>query len=231
MKPDEIDKILSETLEDRRLTRTEKRALGQVFEDIDLEQDGRAFWRHRAFAIARNEIRHPDAKEVLDWLEAVIKVLQPRTDEPRDSDVSVYFSPGDACLNAISRLLHDARKSVDICVFTITDDRLARAIIAAHERGVKVRIITDNDKSNDLGSDARRLAKAGISVRTDRSEHHMHHKYAVFDQAAMLTGSYNWTRSAAMNNRENLMVSRDPRLVRKFTQDFEELWYEFRPRD
>ena len=54
----------------------------------------------------------------------------------------------------------------------------------------------------------------------------MHHKYAVFDRRCLLTGSYNWTRSAAKNNEENFIITYDPRLVSEFLAAFEELWDE-----
>ena len=96
--------------------------------------------------------------------------------------------------------------------------------MAAHRRGVSVRVITDNEKSLDEGSDARGLERVGVAVRVDRSEAHMHHKYAIFDEEVLLTGSYNWTRSAALYNRENLVVTREARLVAAFGRDFEALW-------
>jgi cardiolipin hydrolase len=52
----------------------------------------------------------------------------------------------------------------------------------------------------------------------------MHHKFALFDDARLLTGSYNWTRSAADCNEENLIVTGDPRLVGPFRQEFDKLW-------
>ena len=87
-----------------------------------------------------------------------------------------------------------------------------------------VRLLTDDDKSFDRGSDIERLEAAGVPVRTDRSEHHMHHKFALFDRALVITGSYNWTRSAARHNRENLLVSDDPRLVAPYLRRFDEDW-------
>src|SRR5262249_17420527 len=103
----------------------------------------------------------------------------------------------------------------------------AEAILAAHRRGVKLRIITDDEKMQDLGSDIETFQKAGILVCTDRSEYHMHHKFALFDGSLVLTGSFNWTRGAADFNQENLIVSSDPRLVKAFAQTFEGLWKEF----
>jgi phosphatidylserine/phosphatidylglycerophosphate/cardiolipin synthase-like enzyme len=52
----------------------------------------------------------------------------------------------------------------------------------------------------------------------------MHHKFAVFDASLVLTGSYNWTRGAAIENEENVIVSGDPRHVTAFSRAFERLW-------
>jgi phosphatidylserine/phosphatidylglycerophosphate/cardiolipin synthase-like enzyme len=149
-----------------------------------------------------------------------------RSREARDK-LDAHFSPGDACLMVICEELRAARESADLCVFTITDDRISKAVLDAHRRGVRVRIITDNDKALDQGSDVHRLRRAGIAVREDDTPYHMHHKFAVFDGESMLTGSYNWTRGAAENNQENLVVSNDPRLVDPFTREFETLWRKF----
>ena len=114
-------------------------------------------------------------------------------------------------------------------MFTITDDRIADAILEAHHRGVKVRIISDDDKSFDRGSDIQRLRDANVSLRVDHSPHHMHHKFAVFDGRLAVTGSYNWTRGAAERNHENLVILDDPRIVPRFVDEFERLWAQFEP--
>jgi len=168
-------------------------------------------------------MRNREAEQVLSWAEDVIKVLHSKLE--RDPSVSeVHFSPGDECRLTIVKLMKRAKNNVDICVFTITDDRLAAEILAIHDNGIKVRIISDNDKADDLGSDIYRLAKAGVEVCVDESEHHMHHKFAVFDATTCITGSYNWTRSAARHNRENLVVSDDPKIVNAYQTNFDELW-------
>ncbi len=221
--------MLASTLEDRRLSRSERRALREVFADYDLDEEERAFVRNRVFAMARDVIRSAEAQMVLDWAEDVIKLLVPGL--VRDHSIAeVHFSPGDECRIRIRSLLAHATTSADICVFTITDDELAKPILEAHRRGVAVRIISDNDKAEDRGSDVYRLAQAGVRVRFDLSEHHMHHKFALFDATTVLTGSYNWTRSAAEHNRENLIVTDDPKLVRPYQRNFDELWDSLGPR-
>jgi cardiolipin hydrolase len=143
------------------------------------------------------------------------------------SRVEAQFSPRQSCWKTIVRLLDEARASVDVCVFTITDDRIAAALRGAHGRGVRVRLVTDDEKSQDRGSEIMRLQDDGIAVAWDRGPEHMHHKFAVFDDGVLLTGSYNWTVAAAKHNEENIVVSDDRRLVAAFRDEFERLWREY----
>lgn len=136
------------------------------------------------------------------------------------------FSPGDDCLHTIMQAINQATDVIKICVFTISDDRITAAIRGAQLRGIRVMILTDNEKLFDKGSDIRELAQAGIEVRVDVTENHMHHKFAVIDNEALLTGSYNWTRSAARYNHENLLVTNQRDLVRSYLEEFDRLWRE-----
>lgn len=136
----------------------------------------------------------------------------------------VFFSPGNECRDAIIHQLHQSVSSLRICVFTISDDRITEEILYRHSMGISIQIITDNDKCYDLGSDIEKLCKAGIEVKVDKTPYHMHHKFAVIDNKTVLTGSYNWTRSAALYNHENIVLSTDKQVVKKFRNEFEKLW-------
>jgi phosphatidylserine/phosphatidylglycerophosphate/cardiolipin synthase-like enzyme len=221
-----IDQLLSQTLDDYRLSRNERQVLKAALDEHGVTEEGLALVRHRAFQLARESLIDPEAHRVLEWLEEVIKALQPAPSR-RAEPCEAYFSPGDQCARQIARLLGAARHSVDICVFTITDDRVTEAILETHRRGVAVRIVTDKEKSHDPGSDVNRLREAGIPVRVDQDEYHMHHKFAILDKTALLTGSYNWTRGAG-RNMENIIVSRDRLLVQDFSEVFEQLWEQLR---
>jgi len=52
----------------------------------------------------------------------------------------------------------------------------------------------------------------------------MHHKFAIFDENRLLTGSYNWTRGAARDNEENLIVTGESRLLSAYAATFARLW-------
>ena len=59
--------------------------------------------------------------------------------------------------------------------------------------------------------------------------HHFHHKFAVLDGHTLINGSYNWTRGADRNNRENFMRTGDPVLVQAYRKAFDALWDEMSP--
>jgi cardiolipin hydrolase len=136
----------------------------------------------------------------------------------------VSFSPGDDCLNDIIDLMQSADKYLDICVFTISDNRITEEIVKAHNRGIEIRIISDNEKMNDIGSDIMTLAEAGINIKIDHSPNHMHHKYMIVDEIRVLTGSYNWTKSAAEYNQENIVITDIDEIVTGFIDNFSQLW-------
>jgi mitochondrial cardiolipin hydrolase len=224
MNTQELDQALRATLEDGRISRGERQALSEVLQEAPLDAARLAQLRARAFMLARERTTEPRALEALSWVEDLLRLLA-HLEAPATSGTSrAYFSPGEACLAAILGELGRARNSADVCVFTITDDRIAHAILQAHARKVRVRIITDNDKQYDGGSDIERLRGAGIALKIDETEHHMHHKFAVLDGTTLLNGSYNWTRSASAFNEENLIVTSEPGLVQTFAGHFGRMW-------
>lgn len=224
--PTELEQYLIETIEDLRLDDAEKLQIKELLPL--LSEDKISFFRNKSFALAREWMRkHAEQSErILIWLEKVVKVIESR---PSAASIksSAHFSPGDDCLRKIQDLCHKARSSIDICVFTISDDRITESIIKAHKRGVKIRIITDDDKSYDLGSDIDSLLKANVPLLMDDSPYHMHHKFAVFDNHLLLNGSFNWTRSASTKNEENILVTDNAALVADFSAHFNKLWKKF----
>lgn len=190
--------------------------------------------RHQLFSLAQERFNTFKDKAVLEWLEEATALVSAGAATPPTATTSsaeayrsqVYFSPGLACVEAIQRFIQDARQTLDVCVFTVADDRLTDALLAAHRRGVRLRLLTDNDKVHDRGSDVAQLHAAGVATRTDCTDYHMHHKFAVADGRSVLTGSYNWTRSAAAYNHENLLITQEPTIVGQYVQEFERLWKE-----
>lgn len=221
-----LDQNLRASAADFRLDNEEKFQLREIGTQLSGEQIRRL--RNAAFDIARGqiEIQPAQATAILRWLEQVVKTLDLSANVAAAAH-SAYFTPGDACLRKLRELCTAARQQLDICVFTLADDRLSEEVIAAHRRGVRVRIVSDNDKRWDSGSDIAQLAAAGIEIRLDQGPAHMHHKFALFDGRLLANGSFNWTRSASSSNDENLVVSNDAYLLRCFAGQFETLWQRY----
>ncbi len=220
----ELEKIFRRTLDDKKVTTSEHRALIKVLGEYGLTKRKVDLLRSKIFEMARNEISGVKNAKILEWLRGTTKAINNVAFNTPQSRNEVYFSPGEDCLNSILAELGNAYSTIDICVFTISDNRIANKIEYCYHKGVKIRIITDDDKTFDKGSDIEKLSRAGLNVRIDRTRHHMHHKFAIIDNKTIITGSYNWTRSAEQYNHENVLVTNDKIVTAKYIKEFDELW-------
>ena len=220
----EFGTALAQTLEDHRLSKGERRALTEVLKDLGGDEDALRYVRNRAFDMAKTELPTRAGAMVLEWLEGVVRAVDGQRQREEVAVANAYFSPGDQCRSQIISLCGASSRTIDVCVFTITDDRIKRALIGAHDRGLKLRIITDDEKVDDRGSDIYDIRRHGVEVAIDRGPEFMHHKFAIFDGKTLIDGSFNWTRGASEHNLENIIVTDEARLVGQFTREFEELW-------
>lgn len=218
---DDILTFIKKTFEDKKLSSSEKKALKMNIEEAALDANKRNTLRAGIFNFAREQAEGEKNKEIIDWLENINKLLISENPVFKEQ---VFFSPGADCRNTIVDMIKNTRSFLNICVFTISDDRISDEIIRAVKRGVKIKIITDDEKTHDFGSDIMKFAQAGIEVKTDNSSAHMHHKFALFDGKTVLTGSYNWTRSAFQMNQENILITDNKTAVDRFQQEFNRLW-------
>ncbi|KAG2183477.1 hypothetical protein INT43_006483 [Umbelopsis isabellina] len=147
---------------------------------------------------------------------------------PKSTFAQPYFFPSKDSYSAFLSALNSSKSTLDICVFSITDDDTADALIAAHKRGVKIRIITDDQQAAIKGADAGRLQKDyGIPYKTDHTQGYMHNKFAIIDHKLMVSGSFNWSKGARFKNKENIIITNMPNLVKGFDGEFQRLWGAF----
>ncbi len=111
-------------------------------------------------------------------------------------------------LEALVQLIDRAEHEIDLALFTFTHPLLADRLLAARERGVRVRCFAE---LSSLRGASRlvllQLASHGIEVRASRQRDGlMHHKWMVVDGKALSCGSANWTEAAFAKNRDLLMI-------------------------
>lgn len=159
---------------------------------------------------------------VLDWLHECFDQIDKYTFRLNH----VYFSPGLDIVDNLRELIYQSKQTLDLCVFSITDDRLANAIQNSYNHQVKIRILTDDLKTMDNGSKIKHLKELGIPIRIDHSRYHMHNKFGIIDNKIAFTGSFNWTKSASRENQENLLVTTNHSIVSQYRNEYERLWKE-----
>ena len=148
---------------------------------------------------------------------------------PATGTVEVAFTPGDAVDAKIVAAIAAAEREVLVLAYAFTHPKIARALAAAHLRGVRVEVLADRGQTLELPQSAvPALARDGIPVWLDGNFGAAHNKVVVVDadgaHPTTITGSYNFTLAAQRKNAENIVVLRDnPDVARAYRAYFRRL--------
>ena len=133
-------------------------------------------------------------------------------------------------------LINNAQASIHIASFEFNLTPIADALIAAKNRGVDVKWMTDDKNGLDYDTQPGRgqfslLQAAGIEVKDDDRSALMHNKFWIFDQQIIWTGSTNISVNAVFKQNNNVLVIRSPEIAFIFEREFQEMWSgQFGPR-
>ena len=145
----------------------------------------------------------------------------PQVRTEADESVRVYFTPGGSPTAAIVKTLDNAQESVHVQAYSFTSAPIAAALKRANDRGVAVRVILDKSQRSERYSSATFLTRAGIPVWIDSRHAIAHNKVMIVDSAIVITGSFNFTRSAEERNAENLLVINDGPTTNRYLANWE----------
>lgn len=126
-------------------------------------------------------------------------------------------------MQGLIEVINSARTSLDIAIYELDLEPVAKAILAARDRGVAVRLVTDSDELEIL-EPLIRLQKAKVPIVGDERGPLMHNKFAVIDGQAVWTGSWNFTPNDTFRNNNNALYLRSPQLAQNFQVEFEEMF-------
>ncbi len=148
---------------------------------------------------------------------------------PATGTIDVAFTPGDRIDRLIIGEIDQSKHEVMMLAYSFTDRTIARALVRAHQRGVRVQVVADREQAralpqNVLGD----LVAGGVSVWVDGNFQAAHNKVIVIDpdaaRATTITGSYNFTYAAQRGNAENVVVLRDnPSVARSYRDNWSRL--------
>jgi phosphatidylserine/phosphatidylglycerophosphate/cardiolipin synthase-like enzyme len=137
------------------------------------------------------------------------------------SAMTVCFTPGGNCTDAIVKALGDAKRSMLVQAYSFTAAPIAKALLDAHKRGVQVQVILDKSQGTEKYSSADFLANQGVPTMIDANHAIAHNKVMIIDDETVLTGSFNFTKAAQEKNAENLLIIRGPTLAVQYTKNWE----------
>ena len=140
---------------------------------------------------------------------------------------SLIVLPDDS-VQPILDAIDGATKSLRIKMFIFTDPTLMDAVIAAHRRGVNVRImlnpkrrsgVSENDESRS------KLEAAGIEVRDSNPAFDLtHEKSMVIDDKIAFVKSLNWQTKNLTGTRDYAIITRHAHEVEEIINGFEADW-------
>ena len=136
------------------------------------------------------------------------------------ADIKVYFSPDGGCTDAVTSELGKARSSVLVQAYSFTSAPIAKALVDAQKRGVKINVILDRSQRTQNYSEADFLLHASVPTWIDAKHAIAHNKIMIIDGSTVITGSFNFTKAAEESNAENLLVIQDPALAAKYTANW-----------
>ena len=135
----------------------------------------------------------------------------------------VYFSPNGGVTEAIVKEIDNAKQEILVQAYSFTSKTIAKALLEAHKRGVKVVAVLDKSQKTANYSGATFLANAGIPVYIDSQHAIAHNKIMIIDRVTLIAGSFNFTRAAEEKNAENLLVIKgNKELVERYIKNFDE---------
>jgi phosphatidylserine/phosphatidylglycerophosphate/cardiolipin synthase-like enzyme len=138
--------------------------------------------------------------------------------------LGVYFTPPANAVAAIIKAIDASEREVLVQAYGFTHNGIAQALVRAHQRGVLVRVLLDKKSASSNRFVIGLLENAQIEVRQDGKHAIAHNKVMVIDQEVVITGSFNFTNSAATRNAENFLILKSEDLAQQYRLQWKNHW-------
>lgn len=143
------------------------------------------------------------------------------------ADIQVGFSPEGSAEVLVLDVLQSAQHQIRMMGYSFTSPKIVKALIAAKQRGVDVRIVLDEHGNTSKASRAAMnlVVNAGIPLRTNSAYKIQHDKVIISDGRNVQTGSFNYSAAAANSNSENAVVIWDfPDVAKPYLNHWQSRW-------
>lgn len=175
----------------------------------------------------------------------------PQTFPLGEGTVTVQFSPTSqrqpweqSSNGLIAQTLAKARQNIDLALFVFSEQKIADALALAQQRSVAVRGLIDPSFAFRYYSEGLDLLGVTLTQQCQAEKNNrpwarpldtvglpklppgdsLHHKFAVLDRQAVITGSHNWSKAANDQNDETLLIIDNATVAAQFEREFERLY-------
>lgn len=138
--------------------------------------------------------------------------------------LGLYFTPPADAAAAVVDVIDQSQSEVLVQAYGFTHNGIAQALIRAHQRGVKVRVLLDQKSETSNRYVIEQMVNNDLVWRLDGKHAIAHNKVIVVDSSIVITGSFNFTNSAQTRNAENLLVLKSLELADSYKQNWEQHW-------
>ncbi|MEM1427579.1 MAG: phosphatidylserine/phosphatidylglycerophosphate/cardiolipin synthase family protein, partial [Cyanobacteria bacterium P01_H01_bin.130] len=176
----------------------------------------------------------------------------PRTIRLGNSQLTVHFAPAPQAIalpetttGTIATALATVQKQADLALFVFSEQYLADRLLSARQRGVQIRLLIDTGfafRHYSEGLDLAGVVRLNPECEVEAGnrvwgatpipdfgfpqlppQDLLHHKFAVLDRRMVIAGSHNWSRTAARDNDETLIVVENVAIAAHFQREFDRL--------
>jgi phosphatidylserine/phosphatidylglycerophosphate/cardiolipin synthase-like enzyme len=135
--------------------------------------------------------------------------------------VTAYFSPKGGCTDAVVGAIKSARREILVQAYSFTSKPIAQALIDAKARGVHVDVLLDKSNEQETYTELGHLVHQGLVPHIDAQHAIAHNKIMMIDRRILVTGSFNFTHQAEIENAENLLIVQGyPEVLQRYFQQF-----------
>ena len=138
----------------------------------------------------------------------------------RETPVQVCFSPQGGCTEGIVKTIDRARSEILVQAYSLASVPIYRALLRAHERGVKIALIADKSERAEGLTPIAILANAGIPVYLDGQHAVANNRVIIVDQQVVITGSFNFNQASEEMNAENLLTLDSRELAAEYRKNW-----------
>jgi phosphatidylserine/phosphatidylglycerophosphate/cardiolipin synthase-like enzyme len=142
-----------------------------------------------------------------------------------ESELSIIFAAEGDEIGALRAEIRRAARSIRFMTFVFSLEELAEAmLLQAAQEDLVVQGVFEKRNSTASWSQLPALHCAGANMRQDGNRYVLHHKVIIIDEQTVITGSFNFSQSAAQSNDENIVIIRDAAIAGLYLDEWQRIW-------